>query len=63
MISQENLDKRICDVEEGAENTQTYYEYIIETEKEFNIIHAPIHQMNDEELKDYLELLDSLYDK
>ena len=33
----ENLDKRICDCEEGAENTETYREFIVVSENEFGI--------------------------
>ena len=36
MISKNDLDKRICDLE-GSSNEQTYREYIRETEEEFGI--------------------------
>lgn len=63
MISKENLDERMCDVVEGAENNQTYREFIRESEKEFNIFAAPMDNMTDKELKDYLDFLDYLWDK
>lgn len=56
------LDERICDCEDCA-NTQTYREFITETENEFSIKHEPIDEYTDKELKKYLEFLDSLWDK
>lgn len=47
MISKNDLDKRICDLE-GGSNEQTYREYIRETEEEFN---------------DYIDLLNWLWEK
>lgn len=38
----ENLDKRICDCEQGCTNTQTYREYIRESEEEFFVGHADL---------------------
>lgn len=63
MIKKEDLDKRICDCKEGAENTQTYRDFIRESEEEFNIYPAPIDNMTDEELNDYLESMDYLWEK
>ncbi|ENK1244768.1 hypothetical protein AB2063_002981 [Clostridium botulinum] len=64
MISIANLDKRICDIEE-CENTQTYREFIRESEKEFGIYPYPLDQehVTDEILKDYMEFLDELWCK
>lgn len=62
MINKENLDKRICDVE-GCENTQTYREFIRGTEEEFECVCANLNNMSDEELKDYLDFMDELWDK
>ncbi|UZQ49829.1 hypothetical protein [Clostridium kluyveri] len=63
MSLKENLDKRICDVALGAENTQTYREFIRQSEDEFGIEHVPIDEFTDEELEDYLNFLDELWDK
>jgi hypothetical protein len=60
MISKENLDKRICDVVEGATNTLTYREYIREFEQSLNLMPAPLDSLEDEKLKDWLELIDYL---
>lgn len=62
MISKENLDKRICDVE-GVSNTQTYREFIRKSEEYFEIHPVDIDKMGDEELNKYLNFLDSLWDK
>lgn len=62
MISKENLDKRICDVE-GVSNTQTYREFIRKSEECFEIHPVDIDKMGDEELNKYLNFLDSLWDK
>lgn len=63
MISKENLDKRICNCEKNSNNTQTYREFIIQTEDEFDMGHEPIDEYGDLDLQEYLEELDSLWDK
>ncbi|MBE6044790.1 MAG: hypothetical protein E7216_11250 [Clostridium thermopalmarium] len=63
MISKENLDKRICDVEKNADNTQTYREFIRESERMFELSPAPLDLYNDEELEEYLEELNYLWEK
>lgn len=62
MLSKSNLDKRICDCED-CKNTQTYREFIRESEKAFVIGNANIDGMLDKELNEYIEFLDSLWDK
>ncbi|WP_142415427.1 hypothetical protein [Hathewaya massiliensis] len=57
------LDKRICDCEEGAENTQTYREFIRQTEEEFWIEHESIDKMSEKELKEYFLWLAELWGK
>lgn len=54
----ENLDKRICDCEEGAENTQTYREYIREVEHDCELTQEPIDDYTEEQLVEYLDELD-----
>jgi hypothetical protein len=62
-INKENLDKRICDIETGATNTQTCREFITTSEDEFGMTHEPIDLYNDIELKEYVEELDYLWTK
>ena len=63
MLLKENLDKRICDVEQGFTNTQTYREFIRQSEQEFGMKEAPIDKMTDKTLNDYIEFLDYLWEK
>jgi len=63
LISKENLDRRICDCEEDAENTQTYREFIRESEEEFCMCPEPIDRYSDAELRDYLDELNYLWEK
>lgn len=63
MISKENLDKRICDCEEEAENIQTYRNFIRESEESFSIAPAPIDGMEEEELKQYFYYMAYLWEK
>jgi hypothetical protein len=62
MLSESNLDKRICDCQD-AENTQTYREFIRESEKAFVMGNTDIDGMSDKELNGYIEFLDFLWDK
>lgn len=62
MILKENLDKRICDCEE-VENTQTYRDFIREAEEQFNIAPSPIDEMEEDELQNYFEHMDYLWEK
>lgn len=63
MIRKDNLDKRICDVVESSENTQTYRELIRQSEDEFGMCAEPIDMYSDDELKDYLAELDYYWEK
>jgi hypothetical protein len=63
MINKTNLDKRICDVEENCKNTQTYREFIRESEEEFGMCPEPIDQYSNTDLQEYLEELDCLWEK
>lgn len=62
-ISIANLDKRICDCEPKADNTQTYREFIRESEDMFGMCHEPIDMYSDDELVDYIAELDYLWEK
>ena len=65
----ENLEKRICDCEEGATNTQTYLEFIIEGYKDIgcDLSESKIEYLkskaNNEELNDVLEEIEWLLSK
>ena len=63
MNIKEVLNKRICDVVEGASNTQTFREFIRESEDEFEIASANLDSMSEEELSNYLDFLDELWYK
>jgi arsenate reductase-like glutaredoxin family protein len=62
-VTKENLDMRICDVEPECENTQTYREYIRESEAEFGFTEILLEELTDKELKFYLAELDYLWTK
>jgi len=62
-ISQENLDKRICDIENESENTQTIREFIRESEEQFGFTKDVLEKYTDNELKRYVEELDYLWTK
>lgn len=57
------LDKRICDVEVDASNTQTFREFIRESEEEFEIAPADLYSMEADELSNYLDFLSELWYK
>jgi len=63
MIKKEDLDKRICDCEEGAENTQTWREWIIEKEKGFELRNMSLDNATEKQLNEYIEWLDYLNEK
>lgn len=54
-----DLDKRICDIE-GGDNTQTYREFITDSENEFELDHVNIDDMTEMELNKYLNFLSEL---
>lgn len=62
-IVKKYLDKRICDVETHAENTQTYREFIRETEREFGLVEKDLDSISDIELDVYLYTIGQLWDK
>lgn len=64
MIKVEYLDKRICDVCSDSLNTQTYREFIRESEEELGLECLPnLDFLEDWELDDYIEFLDELWNK
>ena len=61
-ITHEILNKRICDVD-TAENTQTFLEFIRESEEQFGIKKENIDNLRDSELNEYFMFLCYLWDK
>jgi len=61
VIKTGDLDTRICDLCYLPKNTETYREYIRNTEKKFDLQCRDVDNMDEEDLNDYLELLDSLW--
>jgi hypothetical protein len=57
----ENLDIRICDLKEEVYNTQTFREYIKETEEYFGWSNADIDNMNKTQFELYLRILDTMW--
>lgn len=62
-ITKEQLDNCICDVEEHADNTQTFREFIRESEKEFGMAWVELESLSEKELNDYIGFLDYLWTK
>jgi hypothetical protein len=62
-ITKEHLDKPIFEVEPNAANTQTYREFIRESEFEFGLKQEDIDSFDDEKLNEYLEFMDYLWTK
>ena len=61
-----DLDKRICDVEHGATNTETYREFIINAMHELygdDVRISDIDSKTEEELNDWIDDLDYLLGK
>lgn len=63
MINKENLDKRICDCEEEAQNTETYREFIKDSEDTFGMECSDIDKMGEAELENYFYFLCELWNK
>jgi hypothetical protein len=61
-ITKDILDVRICDLEHTA-NTQTYREFIRESEEEFELIPKDLDSMTDKLLNKYIDFLDYLWTK
>lgn len=62
-FKKEDLDKRICDVMSISNNTDTFRDFIIKSEREFYIDHEDVDNMSEEELIKYLDFLDELWYK
>ena len=62
-MDKSQLDKRICDYEPESNNTQTYREFMTESEDTFDMLEVNLDNMTDAELDDYFGFLDSLWNK
>lgn len=63
MYKHSDLDKRICDLEEGATNTETLREFIKRSEKYFDMVHKNLDSISEEKLNEYIDFLDYLWEK
>lgn len=61
-LTKELLDKRICDVEE-ASNTETYREFIHNSERYFGLLKTEVDEVLDVDLNRYFNFLCNLWDK
>lgn len=65
-VKKADFDKRICDVEPGTTNTETYREFLTNSIRYFYGQEAPIpdfDSMCEEELNDRIEEMDYLWEK
>ena len=61
-----DLDKRICDIEPNATNTETYREFIINSIHHFygeNATIPKLDKMSESEINDIVDELDYLWEK
>ncbi|XZM32274.1 hypothetical protein ACSXAY_10105 [Clostridium perfringens] len=61
MYKTTDLDKRICDIEESSDNTETLREYIRISEEEYGFEPVDLESMSDEDLNNYIEFLNELW--
>lgn len=62
-----SLDTKICDYYkykgiENISNSQTFREYITDSENEFNIGHVKLDNLTETELEEYIKELDYLWE-
>lgn len=62
-ITKEMLNKRICDVEKGVTNTQTFKEFIRESEVYFGLKKFDLNITNDQDINVYIDFIDYLWTK
>lgn len=62
-ITKEQLDTPICEAEAGATNTETFRQFIENSELEFDLIPKDLDNMSEKLLNEYLEFLDYLWEK
>jgi hypothetical protein len=61
-LTKADIDKRICDVE-GGNNTETYREFIENTEREFELVPQDLDKMTDKQFNHYVDFLSYIWDK
>lgn len=59
--TKEMLDKRICDIEPEAENTDTLREFIRKSEKKFCLFIVDVNKLSNKDLNNYIDFLDDLW--
>lgn len=62
-FTKEQLDTPICELEEGTSNTETLREFIRNSEKEFGMFPMDLEKIDEDELNQYIEFLDYLWEK
>jgi hypothetical protein len=62
-ITKEQLDIPINELEPEATNTETFRDFIRSSENEFCMEPRDIDNMTDQELNEYIDFLDYLWDK
>jgi len=62
-FTKEQLDTPICELEEGASNTETLREFIRNSEEEFDLIPKDLDNMSDAALNKYIDFLDYIWTK
>lgn len=62
-MTKEQLDLRICDVEEGVSNTQTYREFMMSVYDDLGVEAPDLDSMTDERLNRELDWCDDMMDK
>ncbi|MDR6999603.1 hypothetical protein [Neobacillus niacini] len=63
MLAKINLDSRICEIELDSIKTQTYREFIKQSEVEFGLKPRDLDNMSTTQLSEYLDFLDFLWAK
>jgi hypothetical protein len=62
-ITKEQLDTPICELSPAATNTETFRDFIRSSENEFCMEPRNIDNMADQELNEYIDFLDYLWEK
>jgi hypothetical protein len=63
MIRHDQLDIPICELHEGATNTETMRDFIRNSEHMFEMAPKDIDTLSEEELNKYIDFLDYLWEK
>lgn len=63
MITHNQLDTPIKELEEGATNEQSFRQFIRESEEEFGMSPRNLEELSEKELNDYIDFLDDLWNK